>query len=409
MSAPRLAERSGPLSGVVAVEIGESVAEHAGSLLAGLGALVIKVESPLGSTSRRVGPFGAADANGERPSVSFWARNAGKLSIELDLDQPADLATLTRLVERADVVLEGRDAARVLDGQLTRLVPQWNDQAIHCVVSPFGEESPWSGNPWSELTALALGGIAGVSGYDHDQALDGAALPIAPAGVHSGSVGGALAVIGVISQLLAREATGAAQPVEVALHDAFAVSTEFSVPGWSFGGAELDRHTGRHASAGSSPVWNVVCGDGVHLAALPLYLNDKRFGELLGWLASENREQDLADERWRDGRTRDREMSHIMDVIADFCAQHTSEEIFHGAQARGLAWSPIRSPSELVDDSYLEQRKFFAPIETGQHGVVKFPGVAYKGMASAFDSVGIDLAPPRLGQDSAAVLDWLER
>jgi crotonobetainyl-CoA:carnitine CoA-transferase CaiB-like acyl-CoA transferase len=310
-------------------------------------------------------------------------------------------------VQRADVVLEGRDDVRTLSGSLTELVERWNPSAIHCVVSPFGEDSPWSAKPWSELVALALGGIAGVSGYDADEAIDGAALPIAPTGVHAGSVGGALAVIGIVAELLERRQTGQPRPVEIALHDALAVSTEFAVPAWSFGMAEVDRHTGRHAAAGDTPIWNVQCADGKYLAALPLYMNDKRFGELLGWLSSESLEEDLSDARFRDEATREAEMVHIMEVISRFTMRHSSTEIFHGAQARGLAWAPVQSPDELVGDEYLAERGFYATMDVAGHSDVAFPGVSYKGMDSVYDTPGVDQAPPALGQDSNEVLKWL--
>ena len=407
---PRLVTRPGPLSGVTVVEIGAAVAEYAGRLLGELGAIVIKVEPLEGSASRARGPFATSNVPHERASLHFWADNITKLSIRLDLTQQDGLDVLRRLIQRADVVLEGKNETRMFDGALAGLVADTNSRAVHVLISPFGEQSPWADQPWSELTALALGGIAGVCGYDVGDGIDRDALPIAPTGVHASTMGGVLAVIGVIAELLRRDNGDIQDPprsIEVALHDAIAVSTESAVPIWSFGRMEARRHTGRHASPAMSPIWNVRCADGRFLSALPIYMNDRRFDELLGWLRSEMAEEDLDDPRFRDAATRDQEMPHIMDVVSRFCLRHTSEEVFHQAQSRGLAWSPIQSPDELLVDEYLNERNFFRSMDMLPFGNVRFAGVAYKGMASAYDSVDADLRPPELGQDSAEVLKWL--
>jgi crotonobetainyl-CoA:carnitine CoA-transferase CaiB-like acyl-CoA transferase len=68
-----------------------------------------------------------------------------------------------------------------------------------------------------------------------------------------------------------------------------------------------------------------MCGDGRYMCALPLYMNDRRFGNLISWLRG-------------------------------------ASDIFHEAQKRGLAWSPINSPDELVNDEDLNERDFYADI-----------------------------------------------
>ena len=59
----------GILSGVRVVEIADEQAEHAGLLLAGLGAEVVKVEPPTGNVTRRIGPF-HGDGPGPESSIA---------------------------------------------------------------------------------------------------------------------------------------------------------------------------------------------------------------------------------------------------------------------------------------------------------------------------------------------------
>ena len=97
MSSPK------PLSGLVVVEIGHSIAApYAGMILGELGAEVIKVENPrTGDAARGWGPPFLEGA-----ATCFHAVNRAKGSITVDLADPEDAARLRALIlERADVVL----------------------------------------------------------------------------------------------------------------------------------------------------------------------------------------------------------------------------------------------------------------------------------------------------------------
>ena len=59
-----------------------------GQILADLGADVIAVEPPGGSTARRLGPFAGGEADPER-SLHWWAYARNKRSIALDLQTEA--------------------------------------------------------------------------------------------------------------------------------------------------------------------------------------------------------------------------------------------------------------------------------------------------------------------------------
>src|SRR2546428_8427564 len=93
---------SGPLSGIRVLDLGTRIgAPFAATLLADLGAEVIKVELPgQGDFMRSIGPF-VGDYS------LFWAvEGRGKKSITCDLRKPAGQALLKRLVPPADRVVE---------------------------------------------------------------------------------------------------------------------------------------------------------------------------------------------------------------------------------------------------------------------------------------------------------------
>src|SRR5690242_20799319 len=92
-----------PLSGIVVIEIGHSIAApYAGMILGELGAEVIKVENPKGGDAAR--SWGPPFQEGA--STCFHSVNRAKSGITIDLADPAGAARLKALIlERADAVI----------------------------------------------------------------------------------------------------------------------------------------------------------------------------------------------------------------------------------------------------------------------------------------------------------------
>jgi CoA:oxalate CoA-transferase len=96
-----MADLSDVLAGITVLDFGMNIAgPQAASLLADLGADVVKIEGPGGDTSRAMSP--QQDGVG----ALFAAMNRRKRYLELDLRQPAARPVLARLLERADVVVQ---------------------------------------------------------------------------------------------------------------------------------------------------------------------------------------------------------------------------------------------------------------------------------------------------------------
>src|SRR5947209_15903054 len=90
-----------PLAGIRVIELANFIAgPFAGTLLADMGADVIKVEPPGGDMSRASPPI----RNGE--SVSFAALNRNKKSLVLDLKLPQARDVLRALAARSDALIE---------------------------------------------------------------------------------------------------------------------------------------------------------------------------------------------------------------------------------------------------------------------------------------------------------------
>ena len=77
-------------------------------ILAQMGAEVIAIEPPAGSSARQLGPF-ADDVNDGEHSLHHWAYNRGKKSVVLDLATEDDLNSLKGLIRSADILFESFD------------------------------------------------------------------------------------------------------------------------------------------------------------------------------------------------------------------------------------------------------------------------------------------------------------
>ena len=197
-----------PLDGVRVIEVAQYVAGPlAGSLLAELGADVIKIEPPAGDAYRRVMPVA--------PGIGrfFVPLNRGKRSVVLDLKTEGGCASLAQLVATADVVIHNSPPARAAAFGLG-----W--EALHVthptlvvgVVTSFGPHGPLAGRPAYDLVAQ------GRSGLLTSHASHGDTVPVRAGGIPMADLtAGHLLSSGVLAALVAARGGGVGRLVEVSL------------------------------------------------------------------------------------------------------------------------------------------------------------------------------------------------
>ena len=196
-----------PLSGFRAVEMGTAIqGPLAGVYLSDMGAEVLKIEPPIGDSSR----FHRGVGNSTPPqtqSAMFIAGNRGKRSVCLDLHTKAGLEVARRLIGQADVFMSNYRSSFLnrlgldYDGLAER-----HPQLIYAVVNGFGPLGPDADRPMVEGAAQARGGLASLCGP-----ADG--LPM-PAGATIADAAGAMQfALAIVTALLARERHGTGQKV----------------------------------------------------------------------------------------------------------------------------------------------------------------------------------------------------
>jgi crotonobetainyl-CoA:carnitine CoA-transferase CaiB-like acyl-CoA transferase len=359
---PRQPKSNAILAGIRVLEIGDEIGQLCGKLLAELGADVIKIEPPHGSSVRRAGPF-LHDSQDKNQSLSFWHYNTSKRSITLDLEDAAARDILRSLALGADVVLDS-----LAPGELQRLGAGYESLAaeqpavIYCSMTPFGGEGPWAGYQSSDLVQLALGGVMAGAGYNDVPE----APPIAPTGGHSWHLASLYAANAIAMAMFHRLRGGGGQHIDIAVHDCVAVTTESSFFFYAYNGGVPQRQTGRHALIELMPPQNHRTSDGRYINALMVAVDTRRWVQVVALLQEFDPEEveDLADDIYLIPEILQERMWHVSEVIGRFIVKHTAEEIYRRAQARKLPWSPIRAVEDFQDDPHLrDDRQFFQQVE----------------------------------------------
>ena len=197
-----------PLAGLVAVEIGHSVAAPFGGLIrASLGATVLKVEAPGdGDDARTWGPpFWHGSA------ATFQALNRDKLTATVNLKDPGERDGLRRyVVEKADVVIQNLRPGLIerfgLDDRLVAEKPR----LVYCNMAAFGRTGPLARKPGYDPLMQAFGGLMSVTGEEGR-----APVRVGPSIIDMAT--GMWAVIGILAALRRREMTGEGGVVDTSL------------------------------------------------------------------------------------------------------------------------------------------------------------------------------------------------
>lgn len=149
-----------PLAGVRVLDLTSSLAgPTCTQILGALGADVVKVERPgAGDEARDWGPEFFPGG-----SVMFFAANADKRSLALDLKRGAEV--LLRLAERADVLVQSlRPGAAERLGIGPATVRARNARLVYCSIGAYGSRGPLSREPGYDPLMQAFSGILSVTG-----------------------------------------------------------------------------------------------------------------------------------------------------------------------------------------------------------------------------------------------------
>lgn len=377
-----------PLEGITVLDFTHAAAGPLCTmLLSDFGARVIKVEKPgRGDGSRHMRMTGKY-ANPLVGSDYYLGLNRNKQGVGIDLGHPEGAALARRLAAHADVLVQNfRPGTLDKVGLGYADLHALNPRLIYCNVAAFPAEGPLAEEPGMDIVVQARAGTIAMTGFPGGE-------PVKPGPSLSDMSGGLQAVIGIMMALRARDATGVGQKVDINLYHstllmlanygAVLLNTDEDIEPMGSGHPQLAPYQAFKAAdrwffvaVGTNGLWRRFC-KAVGVEALR---DDARFAS--NWTRVQNKQALVA------------ELSVVF-------ARRSADDWLQRLKAAGVPASAIVTPREAYQ---LEAAAGSAMVDTVEHpdyGPTRLPGQAI----ALSDTPGhTDRHPPRLGEDTAAVL-----
>jgi alpha-methylacyl-CoA racemase len=319
---------TGPLAGIKVVEIaGIGPGPHACMLLADLGADVIRIERPGGQMLT---------------GGSHDLLNRGRPSVALDLKKPEAVETVLRLVEDADVLVEGmRPGVTERIGIGPDACLARNPRLVYGRMTGWGQSGPWASAAGHDMNYIAITGTL----FGLGQVKEKPQFPTNLVGDFGG--GSTYLVIGVLAALLEARISGQGQVVDAAIVDGTASLNAMGAAFLASGTFKEERAA--NLLDGGAPYYDIYeTSDGRHMSVGALEPQFYEvFVDLLGI-------RETAPDRYDFDRAED-----LRAVIAGRFRERTQAEwaaVFDGTDA---CVAPILPMSEAVDHPHIKERGVF--------------------------------------------------
>ncbi|GAA1399848.1 alpha-methylacyl-CoA racemase [Pseudonocardia kongjuensis] len=238
----------GPLAGLKVIELaGIGPGPHAAMILGDLGADVVRIDRPSGGL--QIGSDSVPD-----PTVR------GRRTVTADLKDPAGRETVLRLVEKADVLLEGyRPGVTERLGVGPDECHARNPRLVYGRMTGWGQDGPMAPRAGHDINYISLTGALHAIGRAGER-------PVPPLNLVGDFGGGSmLLVIGVLAALWEARASGEGQVVDAAMVDGVSMLSQM-FRGFLAQGAWTDER-GANLLDGHAPFYDVYeCADGGHMA-----------------------------------------------------------------------------------------------------------------------------------------------
>ncbi len=388
----------GPLTGITILELGQVIAgTFGGSILADLGAEVIKIEPPSGDTARNanIAPLG------DESSIHLFM-NRGKKSVVIDLKDGRGLDLFYSLVERADVVLDN-----FRPGVMTRLgidheaLQAHKPDLITVSVTGFGEYGPARDKAAFDLVVQAYSGHVDITGpEDGDPARVG--IPLA-------DLGGAIySCISVLAGLVGRGLHGTGTHADVAMLDSLVSLLSYDAVDYLNSGRRLTRRGTAHAHI--VPWQAFATSDGYVVVAC----RDEKF-----WhnLCDAVGRPDLKDDpRTANNAARVANRDFVVPILEKVFATRTKADWLEILDTSDIPNAPVNDIEEVFTDDHVLARGMVQTYEHPTVGQVRYPTTPVKFAGWEYPTIHapmlgehtIEVLRDRLGIEEAAIEDLLD-
>jgi alpha-methylacyl-CoA racemase len=359
----------GPLNGLRVIELASiGPGPMCGMLLADLGADVVRID--------RLEPSGLGLAMDKRYDVNGRSRR----SVALDLKSAAGRAAALRLIDRADVLIEGfRPGVVEKLGLGPADCHARNPGLVFGRMTGFGQTGPLSAAAGHDLNYIALTGVLHAIG-------PATGKPVPPLNLVGDYGGGALYLaFGLMAALYERQRSGLGQVVDAAMVDG-AASLASIFHGLQAQGQWADER-GANLLDGGAPFYDTYeTADGRYISLAPL--EPKFFAQLVAALK--------LDERYLKRQYDRRLWPEMRAAITAAVRQHSRDEWCARLEGSDVCFAPVLTLAEAASHPHAQSRA----------GYIELEGVVQPAPAPRFDRTpaGQPRPAPEEGANTQAVL-----
>jgi crotonobetainyl-CoA:carnitine CoA-transferase CaiB-like acyl-CoA transferase len=321
-----------PLSGIRVLDLTSSLAgPTATEILGALGADVVKIEHPgRGDEARDWGPRFY-----EGGSVMFFAANAGKRSLGLDLKSPQGLEVLLRLASDADVVVQSlRPGTAERLGLGPEALRERNPGLVYATIGAFGRNGPLASEPGYDPLMQAAAGIMSVTGE---------------AGGHPVRVGVSLIDIGTgvwaALAIVAALHEGQGRTVDLSLYETAISLAPYQLVDVLAGGAPPGRHGTAFPLIVPYQVFETSDGELMVVAA-----NDRLYAKTCRALGAPEL---VDDERFATNPLRVANRDELIPLLQARIATETTADLLARLRDAGVPASPVNDLAGVAEDTQL--------------------------------------------------------
>jgi len=375
---------SGPLEGIRAVDLTSAVlGPVATQILGDMGADVIKVEPPQGDPIRPLGPS-------RHPGMGayFLNINRNKRSVALDLKRPTARDALLKLVETADVFIHNMrlGAAERLGVDYNTLAAR-NPRLVYAAATGFRKEGVHRDRPSFDDVIQGESGLAALNGGV------GGEPRYVPMAVCDKICGYVLAsAIGMA--LFHRERTGEGQEIHVPMLETMVA---FNLVDHLWHGVLAEPEKGLGYPRMLTPHRRPFPTKDGHICILAT--TDTQSRHLFEALDC----PELADDaRFCTLDQRTDNIDELYAIIVERMRQRSTAEWRERLDAFDVPNGVVTNLKGLLADPYLDETRFFEPVEHPSEGKMLTTAIPVTFSASPGDS--FRLPPPRLGEHTRSVL-----
>jgi len=350
------------------------------TLLADLGARVIKIESPPeGDPYRYFAPDPVF-------SFNFAHLNRNKESLVLDLKAPQGKKICLELLKKADVFVENfRPGTAERLGIGYEPLHELNPKLVYCSISAFGQSGPYADKPGFDTLGQAMSGLLNLLSDAGDPKVMGMAL--------SDYVTGLSAAYGILGALMARGKSGTGCRLETSLLQA----TLSFIGETAAGYLRTGNVPNRMARVKNAHAFAFVCQDGRPLA-IHCSVPEKFW---LALLNAADRMDIAADERFSRRDARRQNYEALEETLAPTFKKKPRDEWLRILAAGDVPAAPLYNVAEVLDDPQVKHLGLTEKLEHPSAGELRFVGGPVR-----FESLAQERStpPPMLGEQSDKLL-----